>query len=232
MNWAFAMISTLVLLAANDAPIKFPRQDLLAQAKSDSAIKPFVFPKSMTTIQSCALNYFCVFHDPELGILSYDENNVGLNPDQINQIFSDQMIAHKILRKVDPARVSPVKQGKFTRKPVARDLLKALGKQHDSDFILVYRVYFHWLQEKALVRMQGLIYLVRQNKVLIVPANDQSVVWKYELKDALSFKKPPLQNPNFEEQIKEIYPRGLQQLAKDTRKVIMSHKFEKRRSNY
>jgi hypothetical protein len=37
---------------------------------------------------------------------------------------------------------------------------------------------------------------------------------------------------NWKAKIAEINHRGLKKLAEDSRKVIMSHKFEKRRSNY
>ena len=52
---------------------------------------------------------------------------------------------------------------------------------------------------------QGLIYLTRQDKLLVIPPNIET--------DSTGHK-------------------GLQKLAKDARKIIMSHKYEKRRSNY
>ncbi len=190
------LISTPLSSAAQDT-------DLFETAKSDTNIKRFVFPKSMTVVQNCVSNDICLF-----GISDS-------HPDRSNwnQIFSNRERAKRILRKADAARVAPVKNGEKLIGLVEQNQLGAIGKKYSTDFLLVYRIRYNQTDDSAYFKFQGLLYLVRQNKILILPFNKQTA---------------GVQKLNAE----EVYRAGLQQLAKDTGRVIHAHQYEKLQSAY
>jgi hypothetical protein len=190
-------------------------EDLLDIRKSDTAIKPFVFPKSMVVIRSCYLDAGgCVFLLPTVGVFGFDQE-IGPKIGLISEILENKKGIKKYLVRLDPARIAPATQGKDFKGNLSRKFLKHLNKQYDVDFVFVTRrTFFHPLRS---IRTQGVIYLKKQDKLLAIPFNDQT------------FK---LNAPDLKKKVEEASQAGLQQLAKDARKVIHSYKFEKRRSNY
>ena len=197
-----------ILAIGSSLPAAAQDGDLFVRLKSDTNIKRFVFPKSMTVIQSCASQKFCLFDLPKSGNGSHE---------QWDKIFSNRERAKKILRKADPIRVVPVKTGDPVREPVTRDALKGLGKIYDTDFILVYRIKFMEGGNGPSFETQGLLYLTRQNKVLTLSSNLQGV---------------DNAEGNLETCLNETYRAGLRRLAENTGKVIRAHKYEKLKSAY
>ncbi len=113
------------------------------------------------------------------------------------------------LRKIDPARVVPVKIGKNIKGEVSRDKLKDLGKQYNTDLLLVFKP----SENKGRLITEGLVYFVKQRKVHPI----ENIVVEISSDPA--------------EQKKSIRT-SLKELAVSARKIILSFKFEKRRSNY
>ena len=185
--------------------------------KSDGAIKPFVFPKSMTVIRSCYPNENeCLFLYPDPGIIGIDKA-VSRNYEIIAKVLNDGKAIKKYLIRLDPARIAPSKRGKDSIELyLSKQKLKEIGKRSHVDFIFVFVRTINQFTPKS-IETQGRIYLVRQNKVLVVPFNQQAL---------------ELDTPNLKKHLEDINRNGLKQLMEDARKVIMSHKFEKRRSNY
>lgn len=137
---------------------------------------------------------------------------------KFDQIFNDTAILKRTLRKIDPARIAPATLGDKLIGQVTREVLDNLGKKYKVDLLLVFRR--ELLEERSdflKLRYQALVYLVHQKKLLVVPASETETNFN---------------ESNWEEQITRLNYRGLKQLADNARKVIHSHKFEKRRSNY
>ena len=127
---------------------------------------------------------------------------------EVNKDFSDPKRIKKTLLKLDPARIVPAKTGEPTTGPITRSSLKHLAKQYSEDVILIFRRSVD--NEKNSIRHQGLIYLAKQKKVLALKENRESG----------------------SESIQEMDLAGLKTLAKQAKKVLHSHKFEKRQSAY
>lgn len=138
--------------------------------------------------------------------------------EKIDRILNDPRTLKRTLRKIDPSRIAPAILAEDFTGPVTRGALDALGKKYDVDLLLVFRrEILSGTPESLKLRNRALVYLVRQKKLLVVPPNETSVSY---------------QENEIDEKVGEMNERGLKQLAKDARKVILSHKFEKRRSNY
>ena len=86
--------------------------------------------------------------------------------------------------------------------------MKHLAKQYSEDIIFIFRRAVN--NEKNSINHQGLIYLDKQKKVLALKENRESG----------------------SESIQEMDLAGLKTLAKQAKKVLHSHKFEKRQSAY
>jgi hypothetical protein len=130
------VIITLMFLMVSAGPVS---ADLLDEAKTDSAIKMLVFPKSLRVIESQGMA-------------------------ELNAVFTDPKRIRKTLLKVDPARVVPAKTGEPIRGLVIRDSLRQLAKRYSEDVIFIYRR--TWDEAKNEIHHQGLLYLARQKKVL------------------------------------------------------------------
>ncbi len=170
--------------------------DVFEARVSDSAVKMIHFPQSLAVI----------WNRPAPAAGKFDS------------ILGDPVILKRTLRKIDPARIAPATLRDEFIGPATRKALDDLGKKYDVDLLLVFRRDI--VKERSdfiKLRNRARVYLVRQRKLLIVPANETSADFN---------------DNNWKEKIMEINRRGLKQLAEDARKVILSHKFEKRRSNY
>jgi hypothetical protein len=128
--------------------------------------------------------------------------------EEASELFSDNKRIRKTLLKIDPARIAPAKAGEPVKGPVTRKSLQQLAHQYKEDVIFIFRRTFN--EEKNSIRHQGLLYLARQKKILA-------------LKESVGTGFGSVQ---------EMDLAGLKTLAKEARKVLHSHKFEKRQSAY
>ena len=131
-----------------------------------------------------------------------------LRSNQINESFSDPKRIKKSLLKLDPARIAPSKMGESVTGAITRNILKHLAKKYSDDVFLVFRRTFN--NEKNSIRHQGLLYLAKQRKVLALR----------EIEESSSGS------------LQEMDLAGLKILAKEAKKVLHSHKYEKRQSAY
>ena len=122
--------------------------------------------------------------------------------------FSDSKRIRKTLLKLDPARIVPAKAGEPFIGPVTRVRLKELVKQYSEDVIFIFRRTLN--KKNNSIRHQGLLYLARQKKVLSLKESEETGSGSLEEMDLA----------------------GLKFLAKEARRVLHSHKFEKRQSAY
>jgi hypothetical protein len=175
--------------------------DLIDEGKSDIAIKMLVFPKSLRVI----------------------ENQVK-NAGKEEAIFSDLKLIRKTLLKIDPARIAPSNAGDPFSGIVTRTRLLKLSKQYSEDIIFIFRriltVEAGTLTEYK-IRYQGMLYLSRQKKVLVLKGNEKNepLSGSGSLQDRTDLWK------NLDE-------KGLKDLAKEARTTLHTHKFEKRQSAY
>jgi len=122
--------------------------------------------------------------------------------------FSDPKRIRKTLLKLDPARIVPAKAGEPVIGPVTRVRLRELAKKYSEDVIFIFRRKVN--NDKNSIRHQGLLYLARQKKVLALKESKEVDTGSLEEMDLA----------------------GLKFLAKQAKKVLNSHKFEKRQSAY
>lgn len=140
------------------------------------------------------------------------------NPEgEAAKVLLNARLIRKTLFKVDPARVAPVKAGDILNGVVTRDGLRKLGKKYSEDVIFIFRRNVK-LERAFFIRYQGLLYLTRQKKVLALKGN---------VKEG-NFDSPRQQA----DRMQEMDLAGLKSLAQEARKVLQSHKFEKRQSAY
>jgi len=184
--------------------------DLIDEGKTDSAIKMLVFPKSLLVIE-----------------------NRTTQVSKRDAILSDPKLIRKTLLKVDPARVVPAKAGEPFAGPVMRDRLRELAKRYSEDVIFVFRrklkiepeslTAAELLSTEHIVHIsfQGLLYLARQKRVLALPG--------IEKMERFAVLASPEQRA---ERWRKLARDGLKKLAQEARKVLHSHKFEKRQSSY
>ena len=186
--------------------------DLIDKGKTDSAIKMLVFPKSLRVIENRATQ----------------EGKLGA-------ILSDPKLIRKTLLKIDPARVAPAKVGEPFAGLVTRDRLRELAKRYSEDVIFVFRqklkINLESLTAAELlsthqehivhISFHGLLYLARQKKVLALQGIEK-------MERFAGFASPEQRV----ERWRKLAGDGLKKLAQEARKVLQSHKFEKRQSAY
>jgi hypothetical protein len=126
----------------------------------------------------------------------------------VNDIFTDPKRIRKTLLKVDPARIVPAKIGEPAIGIVTRDNLRQFAKRYSEDIIFIFRR--TWDDAKNKIHHQGILYLARQKKVLALKESINSGM----------------------ENMQKMDVAGLKTLAQEARKVLHSHKFEKRQSAY
>jgi len=173
------VIIAMILLLVSVLPVS---ADLLDDAKTDSAIKMLVFPKSLRVIES--------------------------KGNEVNAVFTDPKRIRKTLLKLDPARVVPAKMGEPVIGLISKDNLRQLAKRYSEDIIFIFRRIFK--EDENSIRHQGILFLAKQKKVLT-------------LKESMNSGSGSIQ---------EMDVVGLKTLAQEARKVLHSHKFEKRQSAY
>ena len=128
--------------------------DLIDEGKSDIAVKMLVFPKSLRVI----------------------ENQVKTAGEE-EALLSDSKRIRKTLLKIDPARIAPAKAGEPFSGIVTRTRLLKLSKQYSEDVIFIFRrvltIEVGTLTEYK-IRYQGMLYLARQKKVLVLKGNEKN----------------------------------------------------------
>ncbi len=175
--------------------------DLIDEGKSDSAVKMLVFPKSLRVIES-------------------------LRNESRGQevLFSDSKRIRKTLLKIDPARIAPAKEGESIYRTVTRERLLKLSKKYSEDVIFIFRRKLKAVsgrQTENTILYQGMLYLARQKKVLVLKGNEKT--------------KPVSDSGSPQEiidRLMDLDDEGLKDLAREARTVLHSHKFEKRQSAY
>ena len=188
-------------LCACDPYFVWAEVDLIDEGKSDIAVKMLVFPKSLRVIEN-------------------QVNTVG----EEQALFSDSKRIRKTLLKVDPARIAPAKAGEPFSGIVTRTRLLKLSKQYSEDVIFIFRrvltVEAGTLTEYK-IRYQGMLYLARQKKVLVLKGNEKS---------------EPFSGSSSHQDRASLWgnldDKGLKGLAKEAKTTLHSHKFEKRQSAY
>ena len=131
-----------------------------------------------------------------------------LRKDEVHNDFSYPKRIKKSLLKLDPARIAPAKIGEPVTGLITRDRLQHLANKYDEDVIFVFRRTVN--NEKNSIRHQGLIYIAKQKKVLALKEINGSGSGDFQQRDLA----------------------GLKILAKEAKKVLHSHKYEKRQSAY
>jgi len=175
--------------------------DLIDEGKSDIAIKMLVFPKSLRVIE-----------------------NKLKTTDEKESLLSDSKQIRKTLLKIDPVRIAPAKAGEPFSGIVTRERLLKFSKQYSEDVIFIFRRILTYEAGTVIeykIRYQGMLYLARQKKVLILKGNE---------------KKEPLSGSGSLQERADLWKtldeKGLKALAKEARTALHSHKFEKRQSAY
>ena len=178
--------------------------DLIDQGKTDSAVKMLHFPKSLRVVENIT---------------------AGLN--DLHQDFNDPKQIRRTLLKVDPARIVPAKSGESFAGEITRKKLKELTQIYSEDVIFVYRRTFEPLpllikeNKTVQARHMGLLYLAKQKKVLAL----QGSLKEETFSGTESAKQQA-------ERWKKLDQEGLKALSLQAKKVLHSHKFEKRQSAY
>jgi hypothetical protein len=216
MRFLITVLMTLTIFATGLEKVH-AQYDLFDTKKSDSAIKPLVFPKSMVVIRNSSPGYLPVKSDIMRGGYNYSEETYQRLKPIEKKFLENEAPTNKLIKKylvrLDPARIAPSTRGKDFDYTLSRKALRKLGKEYDADLLFVFQQSINVLSEPWIIRIEGLIYLARQDKILIIPSNDHKLI-------------------SSQLDLLPINQNSLEQLGKDARKVIMSHKYEKRRSNY
>lgn len=224
------------------------QDDLFQKKKSDSAIKPLVFPLSMTVIESRPAKGQYYFYEGDSA--RFDEGLEG-TPDSADNKFynvlSDPKLIKKTLVATDLARITPSKRGDDIRGPVTKTRLKEMAKKFSTDMVLVFRRKIRlftpphlppsffllpgnyltqpWKETYSVnIQTQGLIYLTKQNKVMVIPSNEKSK--SFISKGKQSARENLL--ANWQELTKE----GLKDLTASAKKTILDKQFVVRRPTY
>jgi hypothetical protein len=191
----------VMFFCARDPYFVWAEVDLIDEGKSDSAIKMLVFPKSLRVI----------------------ENQLKTSGEQ-EALLSDSKRIRKTLLKIDPARIAPAAAGEPFYGVVSRARLLKLSEQYSEDIIFIFRRIVMdaagTLTEHK-IRYQGMLYLARQKKVLVLKGNEKKELFSGP--DSLQ-ERVGLWNT--------LDEKGLNELAKEARKTLHFHKFEKRQSAY
>ncbi len=241
----FCKIVLCVLIVGIALPTISLAEDLFDKTRSDTAIKMYHFPQSMTVLQNRpgrGLYYF--YNNGEARFNEGLGNAPEPEEDGFDTIVSDAGAIKKTLVKTDPARVAPSKAGEDVRGPITRKRLLELAKANSSDILLIFRRDVQVHSESVIpassfsrpaslvssetggytmaIRTRGILYLKKQKKVLVLKDNKQSE----------TVSATDLQEGSAEEKIRAINLKGLKRLANEARRVILSHKFEVRRSGY
>lgn len=216
LKQSVCFLLTMGLLSMAHTLEVYAADNLIKNGKTDSAIKPLVFPQSMVVIRSC---------HPGCLSLESDQKPVPLSPPtttlrrkRIEALFAENKENHrkavqKWLVRLDPARIAPANRVEDFKANVSRKNLKLLGEKNPSAAVIfLFHQSLVFNREPWVIRTRGLLYLAQQDKLIALNSNDQ--------------------NLNSQNELEKPLVKGLEELAIGARKTLLSYKFEKRRSNY
>ena len=178
--------------------------DLIDEGKTDSAVKMLHFPKSLRVVE-----------------------NITAGLSDLHQIFNDPKQIRRTLLKVDPARIVPAKSGKSFVGEITREKLKELTQIYSENVLFVFRRSYEpnplSIKDNKIVKARhtGILYLAKQKKVLALQGSVKE--------EAFSGKESAKEQA---ERLKKLDQAGLKALSLQAKKVLHSHKFEKRQSAY
>ena len=178
--------------------------DLIDAGKTDSAVKMLLFPKSLRVVE-----------------------NITPGLSDLHQVFNAPKQIRRTLLKVDPARIVPAKSGESFVGEITREKLKELTQIYSEDVIFLFRRSYEPnllpIKDNKTVKARhtGLLYLAKQKKVLALQGSVKE--------EAFSGKESAKEQT---ERLKKLDQAGLKALSLQAKKVLHSHKFEKRQSAY
>ena len=178
--------------------------DLIDEGKTDSAVKMLHFPKSLRVVE-----------------------NIIPGLSDLQQVFNDPKQIRRTLLKLDPARIVPAKSGESFEGEITREKLKELTQIYPENVIFVFRRSYEpnpfSIKDNKIVKARhtGILYLAKQKKVLALQG--------YVKEEAFSGKESAKEQA---EHLKQLDQAGLKALSLQAKKVLHSHKFEKRQSAY
>ena len=178
--------------------------DLIDAGKTDSAVKMLLFPKSLRVVE-----------------------NITPGLSDLHQVFNAPKQIRRTLLKVDPARIVPAKSGESFVGEITREKLKELTQIYSEDVIFLFRRSYEPnllpIKDNKTVKARhtGLLYLAKQKKVLALQGSVKE--------EAFPGKEPAEQQA---ERLKKLDQESLKALSLQAKKVLHSHKFEKRQSAY
>ncbi|NIQ00647.1 MAG: hypothetical protein GWM98_09875 [Nitrospinaceae bacterium] len=236
-----------ILVGFGGWPAQAGEPDLLEESKTDPAVKPLVFPKSLKVIQNRPRQGWYHFYEGQAPRFNDGlPGEIQKTQDRFDTLLSDPQLIRKTLVKTDPVRIAPASRGEDVRGPITHDRLRDLKTSHAEDMLLVFRRQVILEAADALppvvfleparlltgdfpgasptpvslrIQTRGLIYLANQDRILALPAEEQT----------LSLKPG---GPGVKKQLEEAARTGLENLAEAARKVIRDHQFVKRRPSY
>ena len=178
--------------------------DLIDEGKTDSAVKMLHFPKSLRVVE-----------------------NITAGLSGLHRVFNDPKQIRRTLLKVDPARIVPAKSGESFLGEITREKLKELTQIYPENVIFVFRRSYEpnplASKDNKIVKARhtGILYLAKQKKVLALQGSVKE--------EAFSGKESAKEQA---EHLKQLDQAGLKALSLQAKKVLHSHKFEKRQSAY
>ena len=248
MKRACVLFHLFLFLAGIPEGVFAQNQDIFLKKKSDSAIKPLVFPKSMHVIENRPEKspYFFYEKDQKQSVEQIIDGDIAFG-NSFTLIMSDPKVIHKTLVALDRARINPSAHGKDVRGVLTRKILKEVAKKASKEMVLVFRREIHVLSDLPVpqsvfqnpdqlfdaqqtgnynlrIRNLGIVFLAKQNKILIVPSNEKS---------QLIFED--IESPDREQVItavRQLAREGLENLAASAKKIIKDYEFVVRRSAY
>lgn len=161
--------------------------------------------------------------------------------------MSDPETIRKTLVALDRARINPSEHGEGVRGAVTRKMLKEIAKKYSKELVLVFRREIRVLSDTPVpqsvyqkpgqlfnvqksgnyimrIRILGVVFLAKQNKVLIVPSNEKSKSTFVEGED--------LSRRQVIAKVQQLSSEGLEDLAASAKKIIKDNEFVVRRSAY
>ena len=248
MKRLWILANLIFFLSGLPAGVMAEVRDIFLKKKSDSAIKPLVFPKSMHVIES----------RPEKNLYYFYEGDEKKFVDQIldggmaggasfASAMSDPKVIQKTLVALDRARINPAAHGDDVRGVLTRKKLKEIANKASKEMVLVFRREIHVLSDlpapktvfqnpdelfdfkrsgnySLRIRDLGIVFLAKQNKILIVPSNEK-------LKSIFE-EGESLTREQVIARVQQFSREGLEELAASARKIIKDNEFVVRRSAY
>jgi len=248
MKRACVLFHLFLFLAGIPEGVFAQHQDIFLKKKSDSAIKPLVFPKSMYVIENRPEKsaYFIYEGDQKKFGDEIVDGDIAVAT-SFALAMSDPKIIQKTLVALDRARINPSEPGEAVRGVLTRKKLKEIANKASKEMVLVFRREIHVLSDLPVpqsvfqnpdqlldaqqsgnynlrIRNLGIVFLAKQNKILVVPPNEKFQIIFEDSK-----------NPDREKvmtAVRQLAREGLKNLAGSAKKIIKDNEFVVRRSAY